>query len=138
MVNRRLLTIILGTSLSASFASVSAADMRNHDDSNIKRGHFQDHANVVRKRPSHYYRESGFRYRDRHFNSSRRFRTHHRFLRHNRGHDGFLLGFCWVSDLDAIIIVALVMIATDITALVLERDISTSMIGAVDIGIDQG
>lgn len=93
MVNRRLLTIILGTSLSVSFASVSAADMRNHDDSNIKRGHFQDHANVVRKRPSHYYREPGFRYRDRHFNSSRRFQTHYRFSRHNRDYDGFLLGF---------------------------------------------
>ena len=93
MVNRRLLTIILGTLLSASFASVNATDMRNRDDSNVKRGAFQDHINVAKTRPYNYYSEPGFRYRDRDFNSSRRFRTHHRFLRHNRGHDGFLLGF---------------------------------------------
>ena len=51
---------------------------------------------------------------------------------------GVAMGFCWVSGLGAIIIVALVMIAMDITALVLGRDISTGMIGAVGIGIDQG
>ena len=93
MINRQLLAISLGACLSVSSVSVSAANMRNDNDGNIKRGHFSGHADVVRKHSHRYYGEPGFRYRDRHFNSSRHFQTHYRFSRHNRDYAGFLLGF---------------------------------------------
>ena len=51
---------------------------------------------------------------------------------------GTMLGFCWVSGLGATIMAALVILATDITALALGRGILIGMIGTAGIGIDLG
>ena len=51
---------------------------------------------------------------------------------------GAMMGFYWVSGLDTIIMVAMVIGATDMAVLVLGRGIHIGMIGVASIGIDLG